>query len=522
MRTILVSAILSFVTASSTYAATSSTARMRAIVDESVGLWLTEDMHSEFWALLESEVPDRPQRAEVVSFLKEASEKMLPWQKAMYESFLLSYKTGKAQWTEEYLEQVDYWRKSNAANVETAEAMNRAAATKTPMVTGEGEFFVTEELILGVLENVEVSKFRAERLFNESWDPKPVLFEYPKLGLSLVWDEPWTSSTSVLKLDGAPLTHNLINLEKPNGDGWQIVMSQYPSPASKPLINQRRTLEGAAKSLGIQEHLQYEQDWKGLESSIQTGTLEVDGEDYLVKNSATYIPGLQVMMQRMVWSLSPATTQAEFQRLSESVMFLDEKYAVSAKTQEDRAKQEQFNEALEKEMRESGAGEEAINAMKSAAGNIPESEGADNLKAAYGDLWKLTDREIAVELSLDPSRKARIGLAHADLVKAEVTVPMYLDEDTSYTGVHYDIDAGSLVYHYTMPSETADMIMSMTSDERLRMRTALEDGNANAACELSLELLAQGFDMTYSYRNPSGKELFNVVRSYSDCVAQGY
>jgi hypothetical protein len=367
-----------------------------------------------------------------------------------------------------------------------------------------------------------VSTFRAERLLNESWDSRPVLFEYPKLGLSLVWDEPWTSSTSVLKLDGAPLTNNLINLDKPNGDGWQIVMTQYPSPASKPLRNQRRTLEGTAKSLGIKEHLQYEQDWKGLESSIQTGTWVVDGEEYLVKNSATYIPGLQVMMQRMVWSLSPATTQAEFQRLSESVMFLDENYAASAQPLGMSDKNKEFNEKLEKEMRESGADEAAIDTRKSSVGNISGSEEADNLKVAYGDLWKLTDREIAVELSLDPSRKARIGLAQADVVKAGVTFPMYLDEYTSCTGVHYDIDAESLVYHYTMPSETADMIMAMTSDERLRVRKALEDGNANAACELSLRLLAQGFDMTYSYRNPSGKELFNVVRSYSDCVAQGY
>ena len=522
MRAILVWATLSIAVISSAYVAASNSARMRAIVDESVGVWLTEDMHSEFWTLLKSEVPDRRQRAEVVSFLREAPEKMLPWRKAMYESFLLSYKTGKAQWTEEYLEQVDYWRKLNAAEVEAAEAMNRAAATKTPMVTEEGEFFVTEELILGVLENLEASKFRAERLFNESWDSRPALFEYPKLGLSLVWDEPWTSSTSVLKLDGAPLTNNLINLDKPNGDGWQIVMTQYPSPASKPLRNQRRTLEGTAKSLGIKEHLQYEQDWKGLESSIQTGTWVVDGEEYLVKNSATYIPGLQVMMQRMVWSLSPATTQAEFQRLSESVMFLDENYAASAQTLGMSDKNKEFNEKLEKEMRESGADQAAIDTMKSSIGNISESEEADNLKAAYGDLWRLTDREIAVELSLDPSRKARIGLAHADVVKAEVTFPVYLDEYTSYTGVHYDIDAQSLVYHYTMPSETADMIMAMNSDERLRVRNALEEGNANAACELSLGLLAQGFDMTYSYRNPSGKELFKVVRSYSDCAAQGY
>ena len=377
MRAILVWATLSIAVISSAHAAASNSARMRAIVDEAVGVWLTEEMHSDFWALLESEVPDRRQRAGVVSFFKEATEKMLPWRKAMYESFLLSYKTGEAQWTEEYLEQVGYWRGLNAAEVEAAEAMNRAAATKTPMVTGEGEFFVTEELILGVLENLEVSKFRAERLFNESWDSKPVLFDYPKLGLSLVWDEPWTSSTSVLKLDGAPLTNNSISLDKPNGDGWQIMMSQYPSPASKPLRNQRRTLEGTAKSLGIKEHLQYEQDWKGLESSIQTGTQVIDGEEYLVKNSATYIPGLQVMMQRMVWSLSPATTQAEFQRLSESVMFLDENYAASAKTQVDRGKQEQFNAKLEKEMRESGAGEEAIDAMKSAAGNISELEELD-------------------------------------------------------------------------------------------------------------------------------------------------
>ena len=97
MRIILVWAILFLVTASSTYAATSGAVRMRAIIQESMSLWLTEDMHSEFWALLKSDVPDRRQRAEVVSFLKEGSEKMLPWQKAMYESVLLSYKTGKAQ-----------------------------------------------------------------------------------------------------------------------------------------------------------------------------------------------------------------------------------------------------------------------------------------------------------------------------------------------------------------------------------------------------------------------------------------
>lgn len=495
---------------------------LRNIFEEAQGLWLTPEMHSEFWSLLKSAWPDKGQRAEVVAFFQDMSAKLLPWQEAAHESFLLSYRSGEEQWTKEYLEQEDYWKRFQNEQVENARAMNRAAATKQPLSMGGGQVLVTEDLITSTLENLEVGKFRWDRLLTEEWSSAPRLFEYPKLGLNLLWDEPWLSETEVLKIDGEQLVNHMINLEKPNGDGWQIAMTGYPSPAATPLKNQRRTLEGTGKSLGVTEHLQYERDWRGLESSIQTGTFVYEGIEYLVKISATYIPALQAMMQKMVWSTEAATTQVEFERLAQAVMFIDENYAVASSNQRNAGNQKQLEEKLAKEMQENGVGEEAIEAALSAHANISKLDELDTLEAAYGDLLKLSDREIAIELSLDPRSKARIGLAEAVVARAAVNFPVYLDEYTSYTGVHYDLEAGSLVYHYTMPSDAADMIMSLSPLEQKKVQKALEEGNANSVCEISLPLLTRGFNMTYSYRNPAGKELFQVVRTYADCTAQGY
>jgi hypothetical protein len=134
----------------------------------------------------------------------------------------------------------------------------------------------------------------------------------------------------------------------------------------------------------------------------------------------------------------------------------------------------------------------------------------------------LNDREIAIELSLDPARKAKIGLAEEKLIKANTNYPVYIDEYTSYSGMHYDIEEEALVYHYTMTSEIAVIISSMSHEEKNAMQLEFEGDSARRVCGISLELLSRGFDMAYSYRSPAGNQLFSVVTTHSECAALGY
>ena len=183
---------------------------------------------------------------------------------------------------------------------------------------------------------------------------------------------------------------------------------------------------------------------------------------------------------------------------------------------------EEYSDKIRKELAENGAYEEVADILISNIADSNEAPQYAELISSYGSLLQLSDREIAARLEADKKRKTAVGLAQVKYIEAVSDLPLRLDEYTTYSGVHYDVDQESVVYHYSITDDSfVDLITS--SDEMWEIfKERVEDGNPNAVCELSLALLAQGFDMSYSYLAPSGEELYRVVRTYEHGVALGY
>jgi hypothetical protein len=89
------------------------------------------------------------------------------------------------------------------------------------------------------------------------------------------------------------------------------------------------------------------------------------------------------MMQRMVWSSEPAATQAEFARLSQSVMFINRDYAVVSNSSVDKAKEIPPDQTFAEKMEELGISEEVADVFNSISSNASDSEEFDDLRVAY-------------------------------------------------------------------------------------------------------------------------------------------
>jgi hypothetical protein len=178
-----------------------------------------------------------------------------------------------------------------------------------------------------------------------------------------------------------------------------------------------------------------------------------------------------------------------------------------------------YEETYKKEVSESGvdaaAGKEILDSVKAM---VRDKKKIVTLEEAYGDAVGKTTKEIRVYLNSHPTRKALVGDTTAKVIKESLKLPVQLDEYTSVTGLNYSESAESVVYHYTL----ADEILKLFDGDYEALKTALAELNPDSVCKLSLQLLGQGFDMTYSYRDSSGKELFSIVRTYEDCERMGF
>ena len=139
------------------------------------------------------------------------------------------------------------------------------------------------------------------------------------------------------------------------------------------------------------------------------------------------------------------------------------------------------------------------------------------LKVAYADVSG-SDEQIARQLDADPDRRNQVGYAIEALILESSDLPIRLDEMTLYTGAHYEESGATIVYHYDIEQDLSWMSQSEVDAVGLQ----IEQINPNAVCEISLSILAQGFDIAYRYRDANGSELFRVTRTYSFCKSLGY
>lgn len=178
-------------------------------------------------------------------------------------------------------------------------------------------------------------------------------------------------------------------------------------------------------------------------------------------------------------------------------------------------KEEVFRNEVSESGIDAAAGKEVLDSVKAMTGDTNKMA---TLKEAYGDVNGLSTKEIRGYLNRQPERKALVGNTMENLMRESMSLPIQLDEYTSITGVHYSVSTESFVYHYKVANEALEQFDGNYD----ALKAALEKLNPDSACKISLELLGQGFDMSYSYRNTRGVELFSIVRTYNDCERMGF
>jgi len=177
--------------------------------------------------------------------------------------------------------------------------------------------------------------------------------------------------------------------------------------------------------------------------------------------------------------------------------------------------EESFKNEVSENGIDSAAGKKILGSTKAM---LRDTNASAVLAEAYGEIKGGTTKEIRSYLNSHPERKSLVGNALVTLIREGMDLPIKLDEYTSLTGLHYSESAESVVYHYTIENE----FLKQFDDNYDTLKTDVAEINPDATCKMSLGLLGQGFDMTYSYRNSSGKELFSIVRTYEDCERMGF
>lgn len=183
------------------------------------------------------------------------------------------------------------------------------------------------------------------------------------------------------------------------------------------------------------------------------------------------------------------------------------------------ATSERFDEITRQEAIESGVDAEATEKVLAVVKAVTSNQqSVSTIEEAYGDIKDRSTKEIRIFLNNNPERKARVGFALTKVMGDGFNLPLQLDEFTELTGLKYDEAAGSVVYHYTISDEA----LTAYEGQMNNFRQALEELNPDGTCKSSLSLLAQGFNMTYSYRDTNGAELFTIVRTYEACEILGF
>ncbi len=187
---------------SSGAAETSPSSSLVETVQVAQALWLTEEMHGEWWSSVRERFTDK----EIEGFLASIDDMLLPSQEFQTESWRSvkqSLEAGKVTRTQRYrklLLELD--SRIHKSNIENGERLIAAAVSGEPLEVNGEYLFITPELAKSTLARIDAGQFRAKRLMNPIWSNKATLFEYDEAKLNMLWDEPFDLDQEVVVSNG--------------------------------------------------------------------------------------------------------------------------------------------------------------------------------------------------------------------------------------------------------------------------------------------------------------------------------
>lgn len=168
------------------------------IVLNTDGGYISKELHSEFWGLIQSDI-SIIDLTRVVPFIEKQLVIGMQFQRECWTSMKKSIEAGKVIKTPEYeLTKEDFIflalpeaKDKVQSSIIISDAMIEAAGKNTPFKSSRGTIYITPELVNKVLSGLDASFFRSRRLINPKWNQEIREYLYPEAHIAVLSDSPY-------------------------------------------------------------------------------------------------------------------------------------------------------------------------------------------------------------------------------------------------------------------------------------------------------------------------------------------
>ncbi|WP_346892385.1 hypothetical protein [uncultured Roseibium sp.] len=251
--------------------------------------YLTEEMHSDFWAAMpKSMFKDNADRAAYLRFLKKALTSGLKYQREAWHSVKATMNAGRVVKTPGYeaakaetLSAFDGTgsKQKAAAAVANGERMLAAVAKGLPIESPDGPAYITPELVDQVLAGMDGSLARAARLMNPVWEDKLVEHVFPDVHVKILWDGEFIKDIRhQTAADGGRIDVTTLLHQFSEDETISVVFLDHGRKLTDPEADTMKVARSALTGMGVDElTFLTGSKWRERHSAWGMGTGTVDG-----------------------------------------------------------------------------------------------------------------------------------------------------------------------------------------------------------------------------------------------------
>lgn len=251
---------------------------MQSVMNAESG-FINKPLHDEFWRLLKTDAGYGPKAlAQTVEALNQVRVVSSGYPVETWKSIRQSYEQRKVVRTPAFVKMSASLRKLQpqiAASVDSAERFLTAAATRTPISAKGQTIYINEEMIGTVLDGIEASQSRLDRLFNPQWSDE--MREQTIRAIRVTVLTPDLFSISRESVVGATVQPVVAQRNSGPNSSEQIMFIHVPG-ADKNELAKRTQLacDGAFRAVGLTCKPTAAQ-WRGLQGMVAADSTSVDG-----------------------------------------------------------------------------------------------------------------------------------------------------------------------------------------------------------------------------------------------------
>jgi hypothetical protein len=251
---------------------------MQTVLNTESG-YINKAVHGEFWRLLDAEAGKDPRAlSQILLALDQVRVMASGYPLETWQSIRQSHKQRKVVRTPGFVKMSAELRAIDpqiAESVDKAERFLVAAANRTPISVRGQTIYIDEERINSVLDGIEASQSRLERLFNKQWSEEMTEQPIPAARVTILTPDLFTISRQ--QVPGAAASAITAKRNFGPNSIEQIMLFQVPATDKTDLA--RRALlacEGAFRAIGLTCRAAA-MHWRGLPGITAADSTSVDG-----------------------------------------------------------------------------------------------------------------------------------------------------------------------------------------------------------------------------------------------------